>query len=172
MIADDFLHSLNAVAECREVAFGRAGKDLHQRPAANLARRLGGKMGQSAERPPFRLAVGAFNPRVQNEKNAPIRREADAGHDRRDIPARPPASVHGQAAALEQRRADTGTHAAIEQARVGSDVDRQPSKSTKRARNRQRELESGAEARMRGYRLEDGEPYRRIEAKALSNSER
>ena len=126
MIADDFLHSRHAVAECREVALSRAGKDLHQRPAADLARRLGREMGQSGERTPFRFAVRAFNPRVQYEKNAPISREADAGHDRRDVRARPPAGVHGEAAELEQRCADTRAHAAIEQARVGANIDRQP----------------------------------------------
>src|SRR5271155_4123677 len=36
MIADDFLNSCNAGPECREVAFGGAGKDLHQRPPADL----------------------------------------------------------------------------------------------------------------------------------------
>src|SRR6185437_12940000 len=46
MIADDVLNGGDAVAESLEVVFGGAGKDLHQRAAADFACRARGKRRQ------------------------------------------------------------------------------------------------------------------------------
>ena len=102
MIADDFLNPGDAVAESLEIGFGRAGQDLHERAAADFARRVGWKRRQSGERPRFRFAMRALDARVQDQKNAPIPGEVHPRDHRRNLGVRPPASVDRQAAALEQ----------------------------------------------------------------------
>ena len=94
MIAEDFLNPGDAVAESLEIRFGGAGQDLHERAAADFARRVGGETRQSGKRPPFLFAMRALDARVQDQKNAPIPGESS--------PTRPPAG--SRCSALCQRR--------------------------------------------------------------------
>ena len=173
MIADDFLHSRDAVAECREVPFSSPGKDLHQRPATDLARRVGGEMAAAGER------TRSASPCAPSIRGSRIRRtrqsrgKLDARHDRRDIGARPAAGVDRQAAALEQRMR---RRPSARRDRAGARRSRASSgrsgKSTKRGPNRERELGPGAEPGMRGNGLRDCEPLAGVNAKAFGDAER
>ena len=107
-------------------------------------------MRQARESPLFRLAVRAFDARVQDHENAPIRGKVHTRHHRRDFRVRPPSRVDHQAAALEQRRSDARAGAAIEEARIASRIERQLFEATKRRGDRERKLSPGAEPRMRG----------------------
>src|ERR1700734_355939 len=61
MITDDFLNPGDAYAGSLEIPFSAAGQDLHERAAADFARRRGGKRRQACESPRFRHAVRALN---------------------------------------------------------------------------------------------------------------
>src|ERR1700722_12689994 len=118
MSAEDFLNPGDAFAERLEIRFGGAGQDLHERAAADFARRLGRKRRQSSERPRFRHAMRALDARVQDQKNPPIPGELRPRDHRWDFGVRSSASVDRQATALEQCNAHARTRAAIEQARI------------------------------------------------------
>src|ERR1700691_5039453 len=75
MVAEDFLNPGDAVAESLDIHLGRPGQDLHERAAADFARRVGRETGQAGERPPFLFAMSALGAWVQDQKNAPIPRE-------------------------------------------------------------------------------------------------
>ena len=133
MVAEDFLNPGDAVAESLEIHFGGAGQNLHERAAADFARRVGRETRQPGKRSPFLFAMGALDARVQDQKNAPIPREVHPCDHRRNLGVRPPASVDGQAAALEQGDAHARTRAAIEQARILARVERQSAPSRRNA---------------------------------------
>ena len=129
-------------------------------------------MRQVRESTPFRFAMRAFDARVQYQENAPIRGKVHTGHRRRDFRARPPSRVDHQAAALEQRYPDARAGAAIEEARVGSRVERQIGEATERRGDRERELSARAKPRMRGNRARDDELLGGVEAEILGDAER
>lgn len=172
MIADNLLNPTDALAEGREVAFRRGGKDLHQGSTADFARRIGRHSRQTGESLPFGLAVGALDALVQYEKDPPVGRKTDARHGRRDFAAWPNSGVDDKAAGFEQGRADARARAAIEQARIASRIRRKSGQTAKRRRNRDGELGSGPKPRMRGDRVRNNQLFGRIEVKKLGNAER
>ena len=172
MIADDFLDPGDAVAESLEIPFGCAGQDLHERAAADFARRVGRKTRQSRERLAFRRAMGAFDARVQDQKDAPVAGKVHMRHDRRGRGHRPSAGVDGQAAALEQRDAHARARPTIEQARILARVERQMRKLAERRRDGERELSPGAKSGVRGNCARDGELFAGVEAKAFGDAVR
>ena len=106
MIAKDFLNPCNTRRKGLEVPLDGAGKDLHQRPTTNLTGKRGRKIGQACKCLLFGVAMHAFHPRVQQQKDAPIRGKRGARNNRRHSGVRTPSRVDNQAAALEQGRAD------------------------------------------------------------------
>src|SRR3984957_1961234 len=172
MVAEDFLGPGDAVAESLKIHFGRARQNLHERATADFARSVGWETRQPGKRLSFLFTMGALEARVQDQKNAPIPREVHPCDQRRNLGVRPPASVNGQAAALEQCDTHARTRAAIEQARILPRVERQSGQPAKRRRDRQRQLSPGSKSGVRGNRVRDNEPLSGIEAKAIGDTAR
>ncbi len=172
MVAEDFLNPGDAVPESFEIDFGRAGQNLHERAAADFVRRVGRETRQAGKRSPFLFAMGALDARVQDQKDAPIPREVRPCDHRRNLGVRAPASVNGQAAALEQGDTHARTRAAIEQARILARVERQSGQPAKRCRNRKRQLSPGPKSGVRGNGVRDDEPLSGIEAKPFGDAAR
>ena len=172
MIADNLLNLDDALAEGREVAFRRGGKDLHQGSTADFARRIGRETRQTGESLPFGLAVGAFDARVQYEKNPPVGGKATRATTGGisllgPMPAsttRPPDS--NKAAPTPERAPRSSRRASL------SRIRRKSGQTAKRRRNRDGELGSGAKPRMRGDRVRNNQLFGRIEVKKLGNAER
>src|ERR1700727_362751 len=133
---------------------------------------LAASAGQRGKCLSFRFTMGALDARVQDQKNAPIPWEVHPCDHRRDLGDRSPASVNGQAAALEQGNTHARTRTAIEQARILPRVERQSGQPTKRRRDRQRQLSPGPKSGVRWNGVRDDEPLSGIEAKAIGDAAR
>ena len=147
MVAEDFLNPGDAVAESLEIRFGGAGQNLHERAAADFARRVGGKRGKPAN---ARLSSSPWAPSTRGSKIRRMRQSlgkfthATTGGISVFGPlpastAKPPRS--------NKRNAHARTRAAIEQARILARVERQSGQPAKRRRDRQRQAESRSQVR-------------------------
>ena len=166
------LDRCNAFAECVEIALGDAGHDLHQRPAADLARGLSGQRGQLGERAPLVVAMHAFDGGVDDQHNSPHVGKREMRHDRRRVGVRSAPDIDDEAATLEQRRAGARSPAAIENARVLDRIVVQPMQPPQAACDRERELRPGPETGMRRNRQGHGQGPAGIELQPFRDAER
>ena len=173
MVAEDFLNPGDAVAESLEIRFGGAGQNLHERAAADFARRVGRETAASERTLAFPLRHGRprrAGPRSEECAN-PAGKFTHATTGGISVFGPLPAST-AKPPRSNKRNAHARTRAAIEQARILPRVERQSGQPAKRRRDRQRQLSPGAESGVRGNGVRDDELLAGIEAKAFGDAAR